>query len=84
VLDEVKRGGSQKIMEVGCGSGSFAQLVFDRSGVEYTGLNFSPEAIRAAQLRTRRQEFYVGDARQRSTYSQGYDTIVCMEVLEHI
>jgi 2-polyprenyl-3-methyl-5-hydroxy-6-metoxy-1,4-benzoquinol methylase len=84
VFDAVERGGGEKIMEVGCGSGSFAHLVFDRSSIEYAGFDFSTEAIRAAQLRTGRKSFYVGDARQRTSYSRHYDTIVCMEVLEHI
>jgi 2-polyprenyl-3-methyl-5-hydroxy-6-metoxy-1,4-benzoquinol methylase len=85
VLEEVVRFGGRRVLEVGCGSGSFAQLLFDRSTLDYQGYDFSEVAIRKARARTGRPgRFSVAKAGDESTSSYEHDTIVCLEVLEHI
>ncbi len=85
VFDEVVRIGGQKVLEVGCGSGSFAHLLFDRSSLDYHGFDFSEAAIRKAGLRTKKPDrFSVARAGDDVLMARPYDTIVCLEVLEHI
>ena len=85
VFDEVVRLGGQKILEVGCGSGSFAHLLFDNSRLDYHGFDFSEAAIIKARARTGKPDrFSVARAGDDALMRRPYDTIVCLEVLEHI
>lgn len=78
-------GPSQKVLEVGCGTGGLAQCLLARMRGSYHGFDFSPVAIRRARLRTGRDDcFFVCDARRAESYVLPYDTVVCLEVLEHI
>ena len=73
------------ILEVGCGTGGFAQSLMETSSRQYCGFDFSEVGVRMARARTGRDDcFFVGDARRAQSYEQPYDTIVCLEVLEHI
>lgn len=75
------------VLEVGCGTGSMAQYLFDTgTAAGYTGFDFSPIAVDKARHRTGRREcFFVGDATLSATYQNlEYDTVICTEVLEHI
>ena len=85
VLAEVLRLGGRTILEVGCGSGSFAHLLFDRSNLDYFGFDFSAAAVAKARARTGKADrFAVARAGDNTTVDRAYDTIVCLEVLEHI
>jgi SAM-dependent methyltransferase len=82
---ESKRLPGQRILEVGCGTGAFAHCLNETLCREYRGFDFSEVAVRVARARTERDDcFFVGDARRAESYEQPYDTIVCLEVLEHI
>jgi SAM-dependent methyltransferase len=84
-FDEVIRLGGKNIIEIGCGSGSFAHLLFDNSSLEYHGFDFSEAAIVKARLRTHRPDrFSVAKAGDDTPMRRPYDTVVCLEVLEHI
>jgi 2-polyprenyl-3-methyl-5-hydroxy-6-metoxy-1,4-benzoquinol methylase len=86
VLREVIRRDAKSVLEVGCGTGGFAHLLFERTAINYRGFDFSEVAVRKAIARTgRANAFYVGDATSTATYQgQNADCIVCTEVLEHI
>lgn len=85
ILEEVVRLGGQRILEVGCGSGSFAHLLFDKSELDYHGFDFSEVAISKARARTGKPDrFSVARAGDNALMKRPYDTIVCLEVLEHI
>ncbi len=84
-LDAVKRGGGKSVLEVGCGSGSFPQMLFDRTSAVYHGFDFSKTGVEKAVLRTGKPDmFSVSNALEAESYSRDFDTIVCTEVLEHI
>lgn len=85
VRNLVRAQGSLRVLEVGCGTGNLAQLLFDSTSVTYRGFDFSPVAVDMATRRTGQRDFFVGDATDGQTYrGLDYDTIVCTEVLEHI
>ncbi len=87
VARQVRRNRGAKLLEVGCGTGTFAHYLFDSfRSIPYVGFDFSPVAVEKAKQRTGRQDcFFVGDATSRETYrNRDYNTIVCTEVLEHL
>jgi SAM-dependent methyltransferase len=85
VLAELQRRQARSVLEVGCGVGAFASMLFDKRDIDYWGFDFSPVAVAKAIERTRRSDaFAVGDATDPGSYSRAYSTIVCTEVLEHI
>ena len=85
VLKEIRKSKAKSVLEVGCGTGAFAHMLSDNSGVKYRGFDFSEVAVEKAIKRTGRPDlFYVADATSPTSYPKDYDTIVCTEVLEHI
>ena len=85
VVANVRNHGSHSILEVGCGSGFLAKMILQEYTDNYSGLDFSAEAIRNASHRTGRPDlFFVGDALDGRSYMRDYDTIVCTETLEHV
>jgi SAM-dependent methyltransferase len=85
VLAELRRRDARSLLEVGCGVGTFASMLFEKSEIAYAGFDFSPVAVGRAVKRTGRTgAFYVGDATNPGSYARNYQTIVCTEVLEHI
>jgi predicted TPR repeat methyltransferase len=85
VLAELRRKQARSVLEVGCGVGTFASMLFDTSDLAYAGFDFSPVAVAKARKQTGREDaFTVGDATVATSYAHPYSTIVCTEVLEHI
>jgi len=85
VLAEIQRRGATAVLEVGCGNGRFAHMLFDRTTLGYHGFDFSEVGVSQAREKTGRADsFSIGDATTPESYSQAHDIIVCMEVLEHI
>ena len=76
---------SRQVLEVGCGTGAFAQCLMESSSIGYRGFDFSDVGVQQARSRTScHDSFFVGDARCLESYERPYDTIVCLEVLEHV
>lgn len=85
VMKALRANSIKNVLEVGCGTGAFAHMVFDTSEIQYQGFDFSRVAIEKAKQRTCREDaFYVGDAMDPVNYASIPFAIVCTEVLEHI
>ena len=74
----------EPVLDVGCGEGSLARILYANGIRQYLGIDFSEVAIRRASD-SLPLSFEVGDARLLD-YSRmaGYRTVVLCELLEHI
>jgi SAM-dependent methyltransferase len=86
IVDRLRQSHLRRVLEIGCGSGQLAAMLFDLGVVDgYTGLDFSPRAIEIARANVPRGEFCVDDARSTSLHEEvEHDVVICTEVLEHI
>ncbi len=72
-----------RILEVGCGTGQFAQYLTDKGFTDYQGFDFSEVAIEKARERLD-YKFWVGDALDQKNYTSDPNIIISLEVFEHI
>ena len=85
VADRLKRVKVRQILDLGCGPGQVACLLRDRGFTGYTGLDFSPNRVRAARECCPSLEFVVADIFESDILEQHpYDCVLTMEFLEHI
>ncbi|KAK4585985.1 hypothetical protein RGQ29_023249 [Quercus rubra] len=78
-----------EVLEIGCGWGSFAIEVVNRTGCKYTGITLSKEQLKLAEKKVKdaglqdRIKFLLCDYRQLpDTYK--YDRIISCEMIEHV
>lgn len=77
----------QRVLDIGCGWGSLAMHLAERSGVEVVGLTLSNEQLRAARTEAERRgltdrvEFRLEDYRQ---HRAEYDAVVSVGMFEHV
>ena len=83
ILWELMKIDNPIILEIGCGTGQFASLLYDRGFGSYRGFDFSQKAITKAQ-KASPQKFFVGNAYNISNYTGEYNTIISLETLEHL
>lgn len=77
---------SGRIIEIGCGAGQFARMLFDGGITDYTGIDYSKEAIKLARKNNpcNEESFICGDIFDLDILESNYDTVVCLQTLEHI
>jgi SAM-dependent methyltransferase len=72
------------VLELGCGVGQFAHLLYDKGYKKYLGIDFSEQAIiRCKKLGLNGFDFYQDDIYTCLEY-EIFDTIVALETLEHL
>ena len=78
-------GPDQRVLDLGCGTGLIAEYLSDRSGAHVTGLDYVPDAIRQACVRTRakadRLDFVVGDINALALPQAAFDVIVSIDTI---
>lgn len=74
------------ILEVGCGAGQFANMLFDAGFYNYQGIDYSKEAIKLAQKNNpdHLNSFFIADAFRDPILEEPHDLVIMFEVLEHI
>lgn len=70
-----------KILELGCGTGQFAEMLYDHGYRNYVGIDYSDVGIEMALNRCN-QQFIIDDIRNKITFD--YDMVLCLETLEHV
>lgn len=85
IIDRLSADKVKGVLDVGCGSGQFGKMVVDSLKCSYFGVDFSNVAIEMARKMCPEGEFFVADIKSwEGIHDTNYDTVVCLEVLEHI
>lgn len=80
-----KRGGTIRVLDVGCGNGGLARLLDKESGIAYTGIDISEMALAAARAAAPNARFIAADAEQSQPDDIGaFDALVFSEVLYYM
>ncbi len=74
------------ILEIGCGAGQFANMLFDYGFSNYTGFDYAAEGVALAKKNNPKHadRFFVADAFQTELMEKEYGLVISFEVLEHI
>jgi ubiquinone/menaquinone biosynthesis C-methylase UbiE len=85
-LDMLEVCPSMRVLDAGCGSGVFADMVAKVPGTQVTAVDGNPEAISFAQQQFRRSnlEFRHGLVDELAFEPSSFDRISCLEVIEHV
>lgn len=75
-------------IDVGCGGGILTETLALK-GVECTGIDLSPQAIRVAQAHAQTQDVHIhyqvsSVDRFAPLHAEEYDLVTCMELIEHV
>lgn len=85
ISEAVARAGPRRLLDVGCGSGFLARQLKDRiPGIAVHGIDISPVALRRAAVHLEAFWEVDLDATDLPMEDEAYDTVVCVEVLEHL
>ncbi|PAF43011.1 methyltransferase domain-containing protein [Helicobacter sp. 11S03491-1] len=74
------------VLDIGCGNGIFANMLYKKNIPKYIGIDFSPQAIKMAQNKTPHwKEYFIQEDIFSSVNIKKPHTHICLfEVLEHI
>lgn len=79
------REGVRSVLDLGCGSGQLARLLYDKGLPAYCGIDFSPKRIEWARKKCPGFSFVVDDVFQTDLFTTfPYDAVVCAEFLDHV
>ncbi|WP_343761091.1 class I SAM-dependent methyltransferase [Clostridium oceanicum] len=83
IIKEIK---NCNILDIGCGAGQFANLLFDNNIKSYVGIDFSKVAINLAKKTNApyKEKFLLHNIYTSDVYKQEYNTVTILEVLEHL
>jgi SAM-dependent methyltransferase len=72
-------------LDLGCGVGHTLEFFQERwPGVDYFGMDFSPEAIRLASSRVRNAKFHCGFLGDSNPFAEPFELILMLGVMEHL
>lgn len=85
VVDRLLRYQLTNIIDIGCGTGQFAELLMDKGVVEYLGVDFSAKSIELARKKVPQYRFCEEDMSSSDVLSaKNYDCVITLEFLEHV
>lgn len=80
ILDQLQSAPGERVLEIGCGWGGFAELA-ERSGLHVTGLTLSPAQLEWAQRRVASADLRLQDYRD---LDERFDHVVSIEMFEAV
>ncbi|KAL4643626.1 hypothetical protein ACB092_02G106100 [Castanea dentata] len=89
LIEKARINEKHEVLDIGCGWGSFAIEVVNRTGCKYTGITLSNEQLKLAEKKVEdsglqdRIKFLLCDYRQLPD-SYKYDRIITCEMIEHV
>ena len=85
-LEIISTRDNPRVLDIGCGPGQFARLLYDNGITSYMGIDCSPAAIELAHKNVPQwqEKFFITDILKMDTLPGDFDFIVLFEVLEHI
>ncbi|KAK4585979.1 hypothetical protein RGQ29_023248 [Quercus rubra] len=89
LIEKARINERHEVLDIGCGWGSFAIEVVNRTGCKYTGITLSNEQLKLAEKKVKdaglqdRIKFLLCDYRQLPN-SYKYDRIISCEMIEHV
>lgn len=85
IADRLVHSRVKNVIDIGCGSGQFAALLFDKKISNYIGVDLSDEAIRLARENCLGYRFISENVFESNLLKQQeYDCFVTLECLEHL
>jgi len=85
ITDRIQSTGVKSILEIGCGPGQLAHLLWNKTHCNYIGFDFSQKRVEYAQKAHPGLSFLQQDAFQTDLFTAlDYDAVVCTEFLEHV
>lgn len=83
VLDLVGDADHKTMLDCGCGTGRFANLLAQR-GARVVGMDISGNMIKIAKKKTPLAEFIIGDVFNMPFKEKEFDLLVCSQLLTHL
>jgi 2-polyprenyl-3-methyl-5-hydroxy-6-metoxy-1,4-benzoquinol methylase len=85
ISDRIIRASVKRVLDLGCGLGQFASLLYDKGIEQYSGIDFSAQAVDMAKQGCPSFEFKLADIVNSDILErEDYDCVVALEFLEHI
>ncbi len=85
LLDVMHWSASDRILDIGCGSGKITEHIAKATGANVVGMDYIPEALMYAQERTQvmleRLNFFVGDLTCLPCMSHSFDALLSIDTL---
>ncbi|NNC86158.1 MAG: methyltransferase domain-containing protein [Bacteroidia bacterium] len=83
-VSEGKIQASDKVLEIGCGTGLFTKKVYDKTKAQITAIDISPELLEQAKVKLPEAEFLVEDAMNMKYDDNTFDVVFGSSVLHHL
>ncbi|MBW4613578.1 MAG: class I SAM-dependent methyltransferase [Desmonostoc vinosum HA7617-LM4] len=85
IADRLQHADIKSLLEIGCGAGQLAALLYDKGINQYLGFDFSPNFVATAKKACPELNFVVADAFETDIfYTHDYDSVISTEFLEHV
>jgi len=73
-----------KILDAGCGNGFMLQMLSKNKKLKLNGFDLSPDRIKISKKNAPKAKIYQDSLYNISQKDQSFDTVLCLEVIEHI
>ncbi|MBT8196589.1 MAG: methyltransferase domain-containing protein [Bacteroidia bacterium] len=83
-VSEGKIQATDKVLEIGCGTGLFTKKVYDKTKAQITAIDISPELLEQAKVKLPEAEFLVEDAMNMKYDDNTFDVVFGSSVLHHL